>query len=142
MEKLIWDIWAKKGLKWANECMGFYDFFASNYSSVTTYWFKWSLSREKFVFIGRKRALNEVSQVLWKIRAWKFSNFLHEAAEKFKIASNDFFQKKYCTWVLGQKVTENEFFKFYNKLMHFDKFWFWDIWDKKRAKVGPKWGVF
>ena len=98
-------------------------FFASNYSSVTTYWFKWSLSREKFVFIGRKRALNEVSQVLWKIRASKFSNFLHEAAEKFKIASNDFFQKKYCTWVLGQKVTENEFFKFYNKLMHFDKFW-------------------
>ena len=69
--------------------------------------------------MGLKLAQSEVFQVSWKINAWNFSVFLHEVttAWRLEIESNDFFGKVFYWGFLGKKGA-NEFFKFYNKPMH------------------------
>ena len=56
-----------------------------------------------------------------KVSAWNLSDFLHKviAALKLKIDSDDFYGKKSCCGGFGQKVVQNEFYKFYNKSIYY-----------------------
>ena len=84
---------------------------------------------------GPKRAQNGVRQVLWKIDAWNFSDFLHEiTANKVLILSGFFFREKISFWVfwvkLDQKRPKISSFKLYKKIIH-------DFWGNSVLKV-PK----
>ena len=84
---------------------------------------------------GPKRAQNDVRQVLWKIDAWNFSDFLHEiTANKVLILSGFFFREKVSFWVfwvkLDQKRPKISSFKLYKKIIH-------DFWGNSVLKV-PK----
>lgn len=62
-----------------------------------------------------KEAQNKVFQVLWKSRAWNFSDFLHNVA---KLPQGIFVTKNLA---LGQKEVQNEVFKFYNRFHLYSK---------------------
>ena len=58
------------------------------------------------VLVGKVAQKGEVLQVLSRINAWNFPDFLHEAtvASRFEIVLNDTFWEKLCFEVFGPKV--------------------------------------